>query len=92
MQTNRYILSSLIDRIVKRGVFFGAVYQKKDGAITKVNARFGVTKHLKGGKRTIPGSMYVVWDSNRKRYTALDPERIQSITYQGLTYGIVDAE
>ena len=92
MQTNRYILSSLIDRIVKKGVFFGAVYQKKDGAITKVNARFGVTKHLKGGKRTIPGTMYVVWDSNRKRYTALDPERIQSITYQGLTYGIVDTE
>ena len=92
MQTNRYILSSLIDRIVKKGVFFGAVYQKKDGAITKVNARFGVTKHLNGGKRTIPQNMYVVWDSNRKRYTALDPERIQSITYQGLCYGIADAE
>jgi hypothetical protein len=92
MQTNRYILSGLIDRIVKKGVFFGAVYQKKDGAITKVNARFGVTKHLKGGKRTIPQNMYVVWDSNRKRYTALDPERIQSITYQGLCYGIADAE
>ena len=92
MQTNRYILSSLIDRIVKKGVFFGAVYQKKDGAITRVNARFGVTKHLKGGKRTVPQNMYVVWDSNRKRYTALDPERIQSITYQGLCYGIADAE
>jgi hypothetical protein len=92
MQTRKYILSNLIDQIVKKGVFFGAVYQKKDGEITKVNARFGVTRHLKGGKRTVPGSMYVVWDSNRRRYTALDPERIHSITYQGLTYGIIDSE
>lgn len=89
MQAKKYILSALVDKLVKRGTIFGAVYIKKDGTSTKVNARFGVTRHLKGGKRTVPGSMYVVWDNNRRRYTALDPERITSVTYQGITYELI---
>lgn len=89
MQTKKYILSSLVDQLVKKGTIFGAVYIKKDGTSTKVNARFGVTRHLKGGKRTVPGSMYVVWDNNRRRYTALDPDRITSVTYQGITYELI---
>ena len=92
MQANRYILSNLVDIISLKGTIFGAVYQKKDGSITKLNGRFGVRKHLKGGYRTVPTSMYVIWDNNRKRYTALDPERIISLTYQGQTYGFANSE
>lgn len=92
MQTQRYLLSNLVDLIVLKGTIFGAVYKKKDGQITKINGRFGVRKHLKGGTRTVPQDMYVVWDNNRRRYTALDPERIQSINYKGITYGFSDAE
>jgi hypothetical protein len=92
MQTDRYILSNLVDFIQRSGTIFGAVYKKKDGTITKVNGRFGVHKHLKGGHRTVPSSMYVIWDNNRKRYTALDPERIISLTYQGQTYGFANSE
>ena len=89
---NSTSLPVLMDYVRKTGVFFGAVYQKKDGTITKVNARFGVTKHLKGGKRTVPSSMYVVWDTNRKRYTAMEPDRIKSVTIKGFVYGIANAE
>jgi hypothetical protein len=89
METKKYILSSLVDQFVKTGRIFGAVYIKKDGQQTKVNGRFGVAKHLKGGRRTVPGSMYVIWDNNRRRYTALDPERIVSVTYKGMTYEIL---
>lgn len=92
MQTRRYLLSNLVDLISLKGTIFGAVYKKKDGQITKINGRFGVRKHLKGGARTVPQDMYVVWDNNRKRYTALDPDRIQSINYKGITYGFLDAE
>jgi hypothetical protein len=92
MQARRYLLSNLVDLIALRGTIFGAVYKKKDGQITKINGRFGVRKHLKGGTRTVPSDMYVVWDNNRRRYTALDPERIQSIKYKGITYGFLDAE
>lgn len=88
MKTTQSKLAEVISRIEKSGAFFGAVYQKKDGEITNINARFGVKKHLRGGKRTVPMTMYVVWDSNRKRYAALEPSRIKSVTFSGLTYEI----
>ena len=91
MQTNLF-LSNLILSIQDSGTIFGAVYKRKDGTITKVNGRFGVHKHLKGGNRTVPSTMYVIWDNNRKRYTALDPNRIISLTHKGNTYGFAHPE
>lgn len=92
MKNKQWLMFSLVNTIALKGKIFGAVYKKKDGQITKINGRFGVRKHLKGGTRTVPQDMYVVWDNNRRRYTALDPERIQSINYKGITYGFLDAE
>ena len=74
-------LDNLIADIYKSSRIFGILYQKKDGEITKLNARFGVTKFLRGGKRTAPQSMYVVWENNRKGYRTIAPERIISISY-----------
>jgi len=66
----------------KSGKIFGVLYVKKDGEVTELNGRFGVTKFLKGGKRTVPPAMWVIWENNRKRYTAIEPERIIQIRTQ----------
>jgi hypothetical protein len=69
----------------KEGRIFGATYQKKNGEITKINGRFGVHKFVKGTGQSSP-NVWTVWDNNRKRYTALIPENIQTITYGGYEY------
>lgn len=83
-------LDNLISYIYKSSRIFGLVYQKKDGEITKLNARFGVTKFLRGGKRTAPNSMYVVYDNNRKGYRTIAPERIVSISFNKNRYDKLD--
>ena len=82
-------LDNLIADISKSNSIFGCLYEKKDGTITQFNCRFNVVKHLRGGKRTIPQRMYVVWDNNRKGYRALEPSRILRLTHKGKTYGKV---
>lgn len=79
-------LDNLMHKIVTSHQIFGIVYQKKSGEITKFNARFGVHKFLKGGKRTVPNSMYVIYDNNRKGYRALEPSNIMQITYNKSRY------
>lgn len=74
-------LDNLMYKITNSKRIFGVVYQKKNGEITKFNARFGVHKFLRGGKRTVPNSMYVIWDNNRKGYRALEPSNIMQITF-----------
>lgn len=69
----------------KEGRIFGATYVKKNGEITKINGRFGVHKFLRGGRASSP-NVWTVWDNNRKRYTALIPENIQTIRYGGYEY------
>jgi hypothetical protein len=79
-------ISSLVDKLQKTGLIFGVMYVKKDGEITELNGRFGVHKFLKGGKRTVPQSMWVIWENNRKRYTAIDPERIVRLNFKKDTF------
>jgi len=69
----------------EEGKIFGAKYLKKNGEITKINGRFGVHKFVKGTGQSSP-NVWTVWDNNRKRYTALIPENIQTITYGGYEY------
>ena len=69
----------------EEGKIFGAKYIKKNGEVTKINGRFGVHKFVKGTGHSSP-NVWTVWDNNRKRYTALIPENIQTITYGGYEY------
>ena len=82
MKLNRMVAKSVLQ---KEGRIFGATYVKKNGEITKINGRFGVHKFVKGVRSSSP-NVGTVWDNNRKRYTALIPENIQSITYGGFEY------
>lgn len=79
-------LESIVQKLQSSGTIFGALYCKKDGSITQINGRFGVSKFLRGGKRTAPDTMLVVWDNNRKRYTTIDPQRIISMRVQKKEY------
>jgi hypothetical protein len=75
-----------LEDLKRSGQIFGGVYRKKDGSITKFNGRFGVHKFSNGGVRTTPDSYALIWDNNRKRYTALIPENIIQINAYGCTY------
>lgn len=79
------ILNQLIEELKSSGKIFGVEYVKKDGSVTKINGRFGVHKFTKGTGVSSP-KVLTVWDNNRKRYTAMIPERIISINAGGRTY------
>lgn len=79
------ILEYLIPSVRKSGRIFGAEYIKKDGTTTKINGRFGVHKFTKGTGVSSP-KVLTVWDNNRKRYTAMIPEKIVSLTIDGYKY------
>lgn len=79
------ILNQLVEELKSSGKIFGAEYIKKDGTTTKINGRFGVRKFTKGTGVSSP-KVLTVWDNNRKRYTAMIPEKIVSITCSGCKY------
>lgn len=79
------VLEGIVSELKRSGKIFGAEYIKKDGSITKINGRFGVHKFTKGVGVSSP-KVLTVWDNNRKRYTAMIPEKIVSITYSGYKY------
>ena len=84
---NSMTLEQIKETLQGSGQIFGAEYVKASGEATRINGRFGVKKYLKGtGKAS--DKVWCVWDNNRKRYTSLKPERIQSITLSGITHKI----
>jgi len=56
--------------------FVTVTFKKKDGTIRTINGRFGVTKHLKGGVRTVPDHYLVIYSIADKGYRAIDPARV----------------
>lgn len=70
----------------KSGRIFGGTYIKKNGEITKFNGRMGVAKFTKGGKSTLKDSNWLIWDTNRKRYMAIIPDQLVSVTAFGNEY------
>lgn len=71
-----------IEHIVEgfNGRIFTVTFIKKDGSIRKMNCRMGVTKFLKGGKRTTdPNKFLVVFDMQNNAYRAVNKETILEI-------------
>lgn len=57
--------------------FFTVTFLKKDDSVRKMNARVGVTKHLKGGESTLDPQKYLtVWDVTKREYRAINRDRI----------------
>ena len=59
---------------------FSVVFLKKDGSIRKMLCRFGVKKHLKGGKLAfdpIKRGLLVVFDMQKEAYRMINLKTIQ---------------
>jgi len=63
-----------------KGRILTVTFVKKDGSIRKMNCRTGVTKFLKGGKRTTdPNKYIIVFDMQNNAYRAVNKETILEI-------------
>jgi hypothetical protein len=62
--------------------FFTVRFRKLNGAKRTINARLGVTKHLRGGESTVAHLSYLqtVFDNTKREYRCFDKRRCVSIT------------
>ncbi len=77
-----------IESVLKatQGKFFTVVFVKKDGTTRIMNARLGVSKHLKGGQSTLDPAQYLtVYDMQSEGYRAVNLATIISVTCGGVT-------
>ena len=77
-----------IESVLKatQGKFFTVVFVKKDGTTRVMNARLGVSKHLKGGQSTLDSAQYLtVYDMQAEGYRAVNLSTIISVTCGGVT-------
>ena len=84
------ILNLLLDN---KGHVFSVVFLKKDGSIRKMLCRFGVKKHLKGGKLTfnpLERNLLVVFDMQKEAYRMINLETLMNIHMKGLEYNVKD--
>lgn len=67
------------------GRFFTVEFTKKDGTVRKMNARLGVTKHLKGGDCTLNREQFIiVFDMQAKGYRAINRDTILTVSCDGV--------
>jgi hypothetical protein len=65
--------------------FFTVVFRKKDGTLRTMNARLGVKKHLKGGKKLYDkANLVTVYDITKKGYRTVNLDSVQEIKASGL--------
>lgn len=66
--------------------FFSVTFIKKDGTLRNMNARLGVTKHLKGGTKkynTDSLNYLTVFDLKKKAYRTINLNTLKSIKVDG---------
>ena len=84
------ILNLLLDN---KGHVFSVVFLKKDGSIRKMLCRFGVKKHLKGGKlpfNPLERNLLVVFDMQKEAYRMINLETLMNINMKGIEYNVKD--
>ena len=77
----------------KKNSIFSVVFLKKDGTIRKMLCRFGVKKHLKGGKlafNPLERALLVVFDMQKEAYRMINLETLMSINMKGVEYRVKD--
>ena len=83
------ILNLLLEN---KGHVFSVVFLKKDGSIRKMQCRFGVKKHLKGGKlafNPLERNLLVVFDMQKEAYRMINLETLMTINMKGTEYEVV---
>ena len=83
------ITKDQIKNIMKNN-FFYVEYRKKDDSLRKMNGRFGVKKHLKGGKSTTEkiDTMIPVYDMQKEAYRTINLDKIEYLKCGTLELGI----
>jgi len=69
-----------------KGNFFRACFIKKDGTVREMTARFGVKKHLKGGKLKYNPEFLnyiVVFDIDKSEYRTINMDKLVFLKYNG---------
>ena len=76
--------------LVNDGKFFGVEFIKRTtGELRQMQARIGVTKHLKGGAKKFDDAsknLLTVFSMDANGYRSIPIDAIQSLTVKGITY------
>ena len=70
--------------------FFTVNFVKKDGSVRQMTARTGVTKYLKGGKKTVNEDQYLtVYEPSSGSYKNINRDTILSVRALGVEAVVV---
>ena len=64
------------------GKFFSVEFIKRDGTTRLMLCRVGVTKYLKGGKRTVGNDVQVVFDIHKMQYRSFRYDSVIKINQE----------
>ena len=64
------------------GKFFSVEFIKKDGKTRVMLCKVGVTKYLKGGKRTVGNDVQVVFDIHKMQYRSFRYDSVIKINQE----------
>jgi hypothetical protein len=64
------------------GKFFSVEFTKKDGTTRVMLCKAGVTKYLKGGKRTVGNDVQVVFDMHKMQYRSFRYDSVIKINQE----------
>ena len=84
--------AKILDLLVEnKSNIFSVVFLKKDGSIRRMLCRFGVKKHLKGGKlkfNPLERNLLVVFDMQKEAYRFINLDTLEKIRIKGREYEI----
>ena len=83
----------LIKSLLKttNGRFFGVTFVKQDGTLRNMNARTGVSSHIKGTGASRAGTndkYLTVFDAQKRAYRTINLETVQSLKIDGVTFQV----
>ena len=79
-------------KLVSDGRFFGIEFQKRDGTVRQMQARLGVTKHLRGGQKAYSDAakgILTVFSTDARGYRSIRLDSILSLVVNGTTYAAI---
>lgn len=85
--------SDLIKNLLKtaNGRFFGVTFVKKDGTLRTMNARTGVSSHIKGTGASRAGTndnQLTVFDAQKRAYRTINLDTVKSLRINGVTFQV----
>lgn len=77
------VLAEIIEK--SNGKFVSVEFYKKDGSLRTLTGRLGVTKHLRGGVKTVSEDQYItIYDTVNKGYRSINKDTIVAVRSSGV--------